>query len=290
MNQVTKSARKQAVLIVAKPGNDAAKQGADELSKWLKKQSIRPVNVSAGEEQIAIEVLRHVVVGVSFGGDGTLLSLVDRLGKKDRFPLIGVNLGTLGFITSVGRSEVQATVQKVLSGTASEDRRALFGVDVYRGRKGGGRSPVHSGVFLNDAVILKDAAASMLTLDVRVEGALLSQVRADGYILSSATGSTAYALSAGGPLVHPAAEVLLLVPICAHSLTARPVLIPASSSAEVTLVEASKGTILVFDGQRKYPLNRGDRLVTSPLRYSLRLVGGSTAQWSEALRSKLRIH
>ncbi|MBI3293701.1 MAG: NAD(+)/NADH kinase [Deltaproteobacteria bacterium] len=275
---------KQSVMLMAKRQDDEARQALADVAKWLKKRSIAPVDVTGGEGQIGQSQLRSVVAGVSFGGDGTFLSMVDRLSKKDQFPLMGVNLGTLGFITSVGRSEVRPELTKVLEGSFQEEKRSLFSASILRKQKS-----VHSGVFVNDAVVVKDASAPLLRFELRIDGSLLTRVRADGFIISSATGSTAYALSAGGPLVHPGTDVILLIPICAHSLSSRPIVVPSTTKAELVLVEGKKGATLVFDGQRKFSLDAGDIVTTNPSKSTLRLIGGASRQWSEALRNKLKM-
>ena len=273
---------KQSVLLMAKRHDDRAKRFSVDVAKWLKKHSVVPVDVSGSTGEISAAQLKNTVAGVSFGGDGTFLSLVDRLSIKDRFPLMGVNLGTLGFITSVGKTEAKKVLSRVLSGKFPEERRTVFGLDVLRnGRR------LSPGVFLNDAVVLKDASESMLRFEIRLDGALLSCVRADGYILSSATGSTAYALSAGGPMVHPGADIVVLIHICAHALAIRPLIIPSSVRVELIVTEAPRGASLILDGQRRFSVEAGDELAVDSARASLRLVGGATHQWGDALRNKL---
>lgn len=269
---------------MAKRQDEQARRCASDVAQWLKRRSITPIDVTGGDGQIGPSLLRNVVAGVSFGGDGTFLSLVDRLSKKDRFPLMGVNLGTLGFITAVGKGEVRTILAKVLDGTIQEEKRSLFGVSVQRRHK-----VVHSGVFVNDAVVLKDANAPLLRFELRIDGSLLTRVRSDGFIISSATGSTAYALSAGGPLVHPGTDVVLLLPLCAHSLTARPIVVAPSTRVELILMDASKGATLVFDGQRRFSLERGDTVLTNSSKTNLRLIGGASLQWADALRNKLKM-
>ena len=275
---------KRSVLAMGKRNDSESKQCVIEIGKWLKKNSIHCIDVTAGEGQITPPELRGVIAGITFGGDGTFLSFVNRLSKKDQFPLMGVNLGTLGFITIMGKTQVKEVLTRVISGEFQEERRLLGGLKIDRNKR-----EVHSGVFLNDAAILKNADAPLLKFEVRLDGALLSRVRADGFLISSSTGSTAYALSAGGPLVHPGTDAMILLPICAHSLSMRPIIVPTRTQVEILLVEADDGAVLVFDGQRRFLLRKGDTLSTRPSQVSLRMVGSTSNQWTEALRSKLRL-
>jgi NAD+ kinase len=255
-----------------------------DLSAWLKGQGYEVLDFSETEETIAAKAVNGVDLGVVIGGDGTFLRLVRQLEKKDAFPLLGVNLGTLGFITEIAPGEMIPAVQEALSGKFAEQRRMLLDIALYRGGK-----KVESAAVFNDAVVTKEARTTMLKFDVRVGGELLSEVGADGYIVSTPTGSTAYGLSAGGPIIHPDVKTILLVPICSHALSARSVVVPESKEVEIDLASDSEPGFLVCDGQINFDIKGGDRITASVSTTTLRLACSSRQKWSEAIRSKLNM-
>ncbi len=273
-----------AVLIFAKR-KKTAQETSRSLQAWLKKRSIGVVDASDAEGMLRSKDLKHVKLGVVIGGDGTFLTLVRRLERKDLFPLMGVNLGTLGFITEVGREEMFDTVQAALDRKLKEERRELMQVDVWRGER-----RVESGVVFNDAVLTKDARTSMLKMEVAIGGDYLSLVRADGYIVATPTGSTAYSLSAGGPLLHPDVKANVLVPICPHALSARPMVISESVSVEIRPKEFSGGAVyLVYDGQVSFEVKPFDTIKIQTCDVALRLLRSPKLKWPETLRTKLKM-
>jgi len=276
---------KNAVLICAKRGKSEAKQAVKQLVDWLKKNGFDAIDVTDTDDKITRDVLKKVALGVIIGGDGTFLTLVRRLEKKDSFPLLGVNLGTLGFITEFGRDEMIDAVKDVLASRYTEELRRLLQVEVIRDKK-----RFESGIVFNDAVVTKDARTTMLKLDVMLGDEYLSYVRADGYIVATPTGSTAYNLSAGGPLLHPEVNGLIVVPICSHSLSARPLVIPPRLTVEITLRDFSGGGVyLVYDGQISFEVKPGDMIRVHPAQSSLRLIRSPKQKWSETIRSKLHM-
>jgi NAD+ kinase len=275
---------KTKVLITARSDSPAAKDAQREIQEWLSARSISVVNVSDDDGTIAVNRIKDVQLGVVIGGDGTFLSLVRRLEKKDQFPLLGVNLGTLGFITETNREEMFSVIDAVLKGKSEEQLRPLLEVELWRKDK-----CVESGTIFNDAVVSKDARTSILRFDIYVGGEFFKRVRADGYIISTPTGSTAYALSTGGPILHPGVNGLVLCPICSHALSARPVVIPLDVEVELHLGATTGNVYLVCDGQINYELSTGDRIRTKSSPTCLRLVGYSRKKWSETLRTKLNM-
>lgn len=273
---------KQTVLIAAKNKDSKANQARDKLTQLLTQKGYLVLDASGKEEQISKDQTKNVVLGVVIGGDGTFLSLVRRLEKKDQFPLMGVNLGSLGFITEVGEGEMLEAVENALARKPAEEHRYLLDVELWRaGEK------VESGTVFNDAAITRNAQTTMLKFDVFVGGEFLSFVRADGYLVATPTGSTAYALSAGGPLLHPGTDANVLVPICSHSLSARPILIPSQLEIEILLKDFDGDSFLVFDGQVGFGLKIGDSVKIRQAKSSLRLVKTDRKNWYHALRSKL---
>ncbi len=272
------------VLLFVLQRNEKAVRAGKDLSAWLKKNSCEVLDFSETEGPISVSDVRGVDFGVVIGGDGTFLRLVRQLEKKDGFPILGVNHGSLGFITDTDPDEMLPAVEAVLAGKGVEQKRTLLDISLVRGGK-----KVESAVVFNDVVVTKEARTTMLKFDVHTGGELLSEIGADGYIVSTPTGSTAYGLSAGGPIIHHEAKVLLLIPICSHALSARPVVIPEGHGVDITVSEDSDKGFLVCDGQHSYDIRGGDKIVCKISDTSLRLIGSKRKKWGEALRSKLNM-
>ena len=166
---------------------------------------------------------------IVLGGDGTLLSMATRIAQSGRdIPILGVNFGSLGFLTETRIDELYTVLESVLNGTATFDERAMLAADAYRTRE-----HFDSRIVLNDVVFTKAALSRIIELSVSVGSGLVTKVKADGLIIASATGSTAYNLAAGGPIVHPRVDAIVLTPIAPHTLTNRPIVVPGSEIIEV---------------------------------------------------------
>jgi NAD+ kinase len=231
----------------------------------------------------ASELAQRVDVFVVLGGDGTLLSVSPLVAGRD-VAVLGVNFGSLGFLTEVALPELFPTLQGVLEGRYEYEERRMLRAVVLRGGK-----PREEGDVLNDVVVTKAALSRIIELDVLVDGLFVSAFRADGLIVSSPTGSTAYNLAAGGPILHPALPAVVLTPICPHMLTNRPLAIADSSTIEVRLhpsrdVEAH----VTFDGQRGFPLAGRDSVVITRSPRALRLVKAPARDFFAVLRTKLK--
>jgi NAD+ kinase len=274
----------KSVLIFTKKKQAAAIEAGQRLKTWLQKNGYKALDVTERKGKIPASVTKNVVLGVVIGGDGTFLTLVRRLEAKSAFPLLGVNLGSLGFITEFDREDLISIVEEVLKGKHTEVERPLLRVELLRGGK-----KKADGIVFNDAVLAKDPKTTMIKFDVSVQGEFLSFVRADGYIVSTATGSTAYALSVGGPLIHPDLDAIVLVPICAHALSARPVVVPGKMGVEIAIKDLKGGAYLVYDGQINFEIQEGDRIRINADKNSLRLVKAVRQKWPEALRTKLNM-
>lgn len=273
---------KQTILICVKQRDREAEAAKKKLVSWAESKKLEVWDVTSSDEKLSEKKVRNVALGIAIGGDGTFLTLVRKLEDKELFPLIGVNLGSLGFITEVGSKEMIQVIEQGLKGKLREEKRPVIEVEVYRkGKK------VASGCVFNDAVITKSIDTTMLRFDVKIGGDFLNHVRADGYIISTPTGSTAYALSAGGPLIHPEVQSLELVPICSHSLSSRPIVIPLSSEIVIEMKEPRGKASLVYDGQFSFDLAQGDVLKVFHHKKFLRLLHSPQQKWSEALREKL---
>jgi NAD+ kinase len=283
--------------IVAKHGLVAASEHVARLGPWL---SERGIDVVYERETLALAgaiggpvrtATRDTLpceadLIVVLGGDGTLLAMAARIAKADRdIPILGVNFGSLGFLTEIRIDELLPSLESTLSGSAAFEDRAMLEADAYRN---GAR--VDSRVVLNDVVFTKGALSRMIELSVSVSGGFVTRVKADGLIVASATGSTAYNLAAGGPIVHPGVDALVLTPIAPHTLTNRPVVIPGHADVEVRphIGDGADDVFVTYDGQSGYTLHEGDVVRVRKSERVLRLVKASTRGYFEVLREKLK--
>lgn len=219
-------------------------------------------------------------LGLVLGGDGTLLAAARKVGLRGT-PLLGVNLGSLGFLTAHPSDSALAMVQAYFDHHLTSQRRALLRARLWR--KG---ELLLDQTVLNDAVLSKGALARIMELDLRIGGEDAGQLKSDGLIVATPTGSTAYALSAGGPILHPALEALVLAPICPHTLTWRPLVVPASHAVEVIL-GAVESSHLTLDGQVGQRVMEGDRLVVQLAEPTLTLLQDPGLEHYDLLRRKL---
>jgi NAD+ kinase len=218
---------------------------------------------------------------VSLGGDGTLLS-VARLTATAEMRVLGVNLGALGFLTEVTTADALSAIDRVFAGEYRLDHRTTLAVRVLRGG-----TTVASSQVLNDAVINKSALARILDLTASVDGEYLCVYRADGLIVATPTGSTAYSLSAGGPVVAPSVGVILLAPICPHTLTQRPLVLSDSAVVRVELHARDREALLTLDGQEGVPLVTGDVIEVEKSPHGVALVRTGARSALTVLREKL---
>jgi len=223
----------------------------------------------------------HVDMGVVLGGDGTMLWAA-RLFSTFKVPLLGVNLGAMGFITEVALKEIYNTLEQVLSGDYSIEERIMLAIEHKRNG-----NTVASFESLNDAVVNKGTRATIIDLEVLVDGVFVTRYRADGIIVSSPTGSTAYSLSADGPIVYPTLDGLLLTPICPHTLSNRPIVLPGDAKIEILLKSDSEDVILTYDGLVAGNIEPGDTVSIGRSSNSTRLVMPLGHDHFEALRTKL---
>jgi NAD+ kinase len=269
--------------IVVKERLTGAADVVSALAAWLRERGVEPVD----ERQLSRDQIPNAVdVVIVLGGDGTLLSMADRIGQAGRdIPILGVNFGSLGFLTEVRVNELYSSLEALLNGTVHFDERLMLRAEAVRGD-----APVDHRIVLNDVVFTKAALSRMIELSIRVDGGTVTVVKADGLIVASPTGSTAYNLAAGGPIVHPAVDALVLTPIAPHTLTQRPIVIPASSTVEVRPhIDSDADDIFVtYDGQTGYPLHAGDVVRIERAPQPLHLVKAPARSYFEVLREKLK--
>lgn len=215
-----------------------------------------------------------------FGGDGTMLHVARQVAGS-RTPLLGVNIGSLGFLTAVPSDKIAAALELVWTRKFTFESRALIeATGLCRGKK-------IRALALNDIVITRGAETRLIALDVSVDGELITRYRCDGLIVSSPTGSTAYSLAAGGAVVLPTAEVFALTPICPHALSNRSIILPLSSTVRVKAINTHPAAYLNADGQIVGELNAGDEITVRRSRHSVRLVRPADSSFLEAMRRKL---
>jgi NAD+ kinase len=218
-----------------------------------------------------------------FGGDGTYLSAA-RLMKEKSIPILGVNMGTLGFLTEVRKEEIFDSLNEILKGgKVSISERTMLEVSVVRNKK-----VILKDLVVNDAVVSKGAIARIIGVKIQVDGEWANTVRADGLIVSTPTGSTAYSLAAGGPIVMPTLGCMILTPICPHSLTQRPLIIPDTVSVELTLDHMPGHVFLTLDGQDGLDLLADDSIrISSFKKHKLKVVKAPQRDYFMLLREKL---
>jgi NAD+ kinase len=264
---------------------------AHELAVWLRGRHLTTLAEPEVAAQLGAEAadredlaLRADLI-VVLGGDGTLLSIARLVGERET-PILGINLGGLGFLTEITIEEAQATLARVLAGEYEVDRRITLEATVET-HAAGARADRENFRALNDVVINKRALGRMLELNVVAGGERFCSYRADGLIIATPTGSTAYALSAGGPIVFPSLDVVVLAPICPHTLSNRPVVLPDSFEIEVRLKTDDNGAMLAVDGQQTAPIASNDSLRVRRGKSPVVLVRSSHSYF-EIWRNKLR--
>ena len=275
--------------VVVKRGRAQAVDLARDLVAWLHrnhcKALVEPEAVEAGIDATSVSkqaMVAQADLVVVLGGDGTLLS-VARMMRNRPVPILGVNLGGLGFLTAITMDELFPMMQRLLAGDFDVDCRMTLDVSLHRGDAILAASPV-----LNDAVITKGALGRIIDLETTVDGEELCIYKADGLIVTTPTGSTAYSLSAGGPIVHPSVGVIVLSPICPHMLTNRPLVLSDAAAVSVTVRSADDDVMLALDGQEAQRLRSEDRVDIRKGRNSVPLVRSASRTYFDVLRSKLR--
>ncbi len=275
--------------IIAKPGGAPGRKILGEILTLLRHHRRKILFDEAAARMAGIDgalprsqVVVQSDLVVVLGGDGTFLSAARSVNSKGP-PLVGINLGSLGFLTEIPRRDVVRALTTILEGKAQEERRLMLAVRVRSQGK-----VVATYRALNDVVLAKSTLARTVRLRVQVDEHPVSSYRSDGLIISTPTGSTAYSLSAGGPLVHPAMDAILITPICPHALTNRPLLIPARAKVMVSRSSGQDPIHLTVDGQTGGPFGHGDVLEVRRSRVPLRLLNPFPLSYYDTLRTKLK--
>jgi NAD+ kinase len=282
--------------IVAKLRLESAAAHVLDVAAWLDKRGVEPVfevhtAALAGLGPPRRTATRDELPGLVdlllvLGGDGTLLGMADRASQAGcDLPILGVNFGHLGFLTEIALPEMYSSLEAAITGTAPLNRRLVLNARVIRGER-----VVAEHMALNDVVITRGALSRIIELSVSVGNEFVARFNADGLIIASPTGSTAYNLSAGGPILHPAVDALVLTPIAPHTLSNRPVVIPADASVSVTptLNDPGQEVYLALDGQSGLRLEPGDRVEVARNLTPVRLVESPSHKYFDVLREKLK--
>ena len=281
--------------LVAKHNLDASAGVLAELAGWLEARGVEPVFETHTAALVGLppgrptkspdDLPNSCDLVVILGGDGTLIGMAGKIAQAGTsVPILGVNFGSLGFLTEIQLSELYESLESVLDGEASIDERMMLRARTLR----------EGGVFadrlvVNDVVITKAALSRIIDLSVSIGEELVMRVRADGLIVATPTGSSAYNLAAGGPIVHPAVDAMLLTPIAPHMLTNRPVALPGSSKVRVEpVMNGGEEVYVTFDGQSGHPLQADDVIEISKAERPLKLVRASQRTYFDVLRQKLK--
>lgn len=275
--------------VVVKPNHKEALQTACELSDWLAARGIELIgkphaeteicDIQTGEQEKFRSGVDLIVV---LGGDGTMISAARLTGERET-PVLGVNYGSLGYLTEFRIEEMFPALEEILAGNYEIDRRVML--DVEHRRNG---ELLDTGRVLNDVVINKAALARIIEIEVGLNQLYVNSFRADGLIVSTPTGSTAYNLSAGGPIIYPSMNAVVLTPICPFTLTNRPIVVPDTAEINLLLKNESDGVALTLDGQIGYSMQAQDSVIIRKSRTTFNLVQPPNRNYFDVLRNKLK--
>jgi NAD+ kinase len=270
--------------IVVKPNNAEALKTARDLSKWLVKRNIAVVGepFTDIEDKRRRKALRDADLIVVLGGDGTMIATARLTGNADVL-VLGINYGSLGYLTDFRIEEMLPSLEAILAGKYEKDPRLMLSVEHWRGGE-----RLSTGRVLNDVVINKAALARIIEIEVQLNGLFVNSFRADGLIVATPTGSTAYNLSAGGPIVYPSMNAVVVTPICPFTLTNRPIVLPDTAEIELILKHENEGVVLTLDGQIGYTMLANDRVVIRKSKTSFKLVQPTNRNYFDVLRNKLK--
>lgn len=273
--------------IITKRDEPRILKAVSDLMKWLKDKEykffIENETASAlklkGYQQKDIPEKSDIII--VFGGDGTVLSAARHVGNRG-IPILGINMGGLGFITEMGRNEVRKNIKNIMSEECFFEERIMLLADVYRGKR---KIIQHNA--LNDVVLNKSALSRMFEVDINIDKQYVTTFRLDGLITSTPTGSTAHSLSAGGPILYPTLESFLMTPICPHTLTSRPIVLPDTFVIDIN-VKHGDDVYMTLDGQEGFPLKVRDKVRIRKADYKTKFLVLHDRDYFKLLRTKLK--
>jgi len=274
--------------IIGKTGKREPAEMVKKLLPWLSKKKleiyidIETAGALRMEGTPRSQIPSLVDMIIVFGGDGTMIS-VARLVADKGVPILGVNIGGLGFLTAVQKDDLYEVLEKVLSGGCPVEERMMLNACVYRHSE-----CIAENVVMNDVVVNKGALARIIDLEAYIDHTYVTTFKADGLIVSTPTGSTGYALSAGGPIVYPTLNSIILAPICPHTLTNRPTILPDHVQVEIMLRSGNEDVFLTLDGQVGFSLKQNDIIQVKKSQHSTRFFTPCEIDYFKILRTKLR--
>jgi NAD+ kinase len=274
--------------IIGKTGKQETIDIIREIAPWLREkgyevyidiENAAVLNVEGTPRSRFPELVEMIIV---VGGDGTMIS-VARLAAEKGIPILGVNMGGLGFLTAVSRDEVYKVLERVLVEDCHVEERIMLTACVLRHSE-----CIAEFIVMNDVVVNKGALARIIDLETYVDNTYVSTFKADGLIVSTPTGSTAYALSAGGPILYPTLSSIILAPICPHTLTNRPIVLPDDVKIEIMLKSYNEDVFLTLDGQVGFSLRQNDIVEVRKSKYKAQLYIPCERDYFQIIRAKLR--
>jgi len=277
------------VAILVRPESPEALRMGGEVSIWLRERGIEVLGeplvltkIAGDEKTIETQAQTSADLIVVLGGDGTMISAARLVGDRE-IPVIGINCGGLGYLTEFRIEEIYDALEIVLQGDFVAESRAMLEVEHLNGD-----TTALQGRVLNDVVINKSVLARIIEIDVSLNGEFVNRFRADGLIIGTPTGSTAYNLSAGGPIIHPSVLSVVITPICPFTLTNRPLVVADDSEIEICLRNESDGVMLTLDGQVGAPMKVDDRIRIRRSKTSFKIIRPTNRNYFDVLRSKLK--
>jgi len=280
--------------VVVKPNHKEAWRTACELSAWLDERGINLIVKSheetektdssrCGIEAVELEIFQaQADLIVVLGGDGTMISTARLIGNR-KVLVLGINYGSLGYLTEFRIEEMFGALENILAGEYEIDQRVMLEVEHRRDGE-----TLETGRVLNDLVINKSALARIIEIDVQLDNLFVNSFRADGLIVSTPTGSTAYNLSAGGPIIYPSMNAVVLTPICPFTLTNRPIVVPDTAAINLKLKNENEGVVITLDGQIGYQMKTGDTVSIRKSRTNFNLIKPPNRNYFDVLRNKLK--
>jgi len=280
--------------VVVKPNHKEAWQTACELSAWLEKRNLRLIVKSpeeteksdssrCGIEAVELEKFQaEADLIVVLGGDGTMISTARLTGSRE-VPVLGINYGSLGYLTEFRIEEMFGALENILAGEYEIDRRVMLEIEHRRDGE-----TLGTGRVLNDLVINKSALARIIEIEIELDNLFVNSFRADGLIVATPTGSTAYNLSAGGPIIYPSMNAVVLTPICPFTLTNRPIVVPDTAEINLKLKNENEGVVITLDGQIGYQMKTGDTVSIRKSQTNFNLIQPPNRNYFDVLRNKLK--
>lgn len=285
----------QRIGVVVKPHQPDVLENLCRLTQWLAERKIQLVGLAEIAHELikqktgcAVEIVNDTELAQSvdlilvLGGDGTMIATARMIGNKE-VPVIGVNYGGLGYLAEFPIEELFSALEAILSGQYKVQKREMLAVELWRGEQLITRTRV-----LNDVVVNKSALARIIEIEAYLDSQFVNLFRADGLIVATPTGSTAYNLSAGGPVIYPSMNAIVITPICPFTLSNRPIVVPYGSTIEVRLKTDKEEVALTLDGQVGFPLQVDDRIVISKSNTTFNLVQPPNRNYFDVLRDKLK--